>query len=471
MWQHAPGMTQALATAGPRHGLVAYLRAERVPVRHQVGVLAVLLGVAISRSPYPLIHGRFFAEEGSIYYPHMRDQSIWFVAQSVGYIYGFLNGATWLAARVPIEHAPLVTAWLSLALVVVVAWAALALPSTLLPNAGGRLAAAILLVVGPVAVPVVWVNATNAQVYLGVLAVLFVFLDVPQLGRRQFGVVVALLALAGISGLYAAVLAPLFVALAYRERIARRIVLAGVTCACAIAQILVIAGTHASGDLAQGRGSFRGLGAITRDVAAWHVGSWLLGNSLANDLYRFADNIFGIAAIGLVAFLVGVVLACALAAAPRRRVVVLLVSVFVLEELLVLFGTRNGAGGRYAVVPVAILVLAAVHVMATATNHAAIGVAATLCAITFVAGMASFWTSQPSTLRCNDCPVWQEHVRAWKAGRTDFLRIWPYAGGVRWTVHLRHQRPPAGRAGTGLPAVRPRRVNSPRRGVGDPPLG
>ena len=471
LWQHAPGMTHAPATAGPRHGLVAYLRAERVPVWHQVALLAVLLGVAISRSPYPLFHGRFFAEEGSIYYPHMRDDSIWFVAKSVGYIYGFLNGATWLAARVPIEHAPLVTAWLSLALVVVVAWAALSLPSLLLPNAGARLAAAVLLVVGPVAVPAVWINATNAQVYLGVLAVLFVFLDVPRLAAWQYGAVVALLALAGLSGLYAVVLAPLFVALAFRERAARRITLAVVTCACAIAQFLVIAGSHASGDLAQGRGSFCGLGAVTRDVAAWHVGSFLLGNSVANDLYRFADNLFGIAAIGLLAFLVGVVLAFALTAVPRRQVAVLLGLVFVLEEILVLFGTRKGAGGRYAVVPVAVLVLAAVHVMTTARNRAAIGVGATLCAITFVAGLGSFWTSQPSTLRCNDCPVWHDQVRAWQAGRTNFLRIWPYTGNVRWSVHLPHQQPAAGPTGAGAEAERPRPVNSPRRGVGGPPLG
>jgi hypothetical protein len=440
-------------------------------VWHQVGVLALLLVVATSRSPYPLFHGRFFAEEGSIYYPHMRDGSIWFVARSVGYIYGFLNGATWLAARVPIEQAPLVTAWLSLALVIGVAWAALALPSTLLPNAGAKLAAALLLVVGPVAVPVVWVNATNAQVYLGVLAVLFVFVDVPRLGRWQFGIVVALLALAGISGLYAAVLAPLFVALAFRDRIPRRFVLAGVTCVCAVAQLVVIAHSHASVDLAQGRGSFRGFGAITRDVAAWHFGSFLFGNSIATSLFRYAHNLLRIAAIGLVAFLVGVVLAFALAAVPRRRVAALLVAVFVLEEILVLFGTRRGAGGRYAVVPVAVLVLAAIHVMTTARNHAAIGVAATLCAITFVAGIGSFWTSQPSKLRCIDCPVWHDQVRAWQEGRTAYLRIWPYADGVRWAVHLRRQRPPAGPKGPNRETAPSHRVNSPRRGVGSPSPG
>ena len=281
-------MTQVVDTAGSRHGLAEYVRAGRVPVVHQVIALATLFVVAVSRAPYVLTHGRFYAEEGSIYYPHMRDGSIWYVAKSVGYVYAFLNGATWLAARVPIEQAPLVTAWLSLALVMVVAWAALALPSDLLPNAGSRLAAAVLLVVGPVAVPVVWLNATNAQVYLGVLAVLFLFLDVGSLGRVQFGIVVTLLVLAGVSGLYAAVLAPAFVVLALRDRSVRRIVLAVAISACAVAQLVVVARSHASGDLAQGRGSFRGFGAITRDIAAWHFGSFLFGDSTATDLYQFA---------------------------------------------------------------------------------------------------------------------------------------------------------------------------------------
>jgi hypothetical protein len=444
-----------------------YLRADRVPLLHQLIVLGVLLLAAISRAPYLLTRGRFYAEEGSIYFPHMRGGSIWFVAKSVGYIYGFLNGSAWLAARVPIEHAPLVTAWLSLALVMTMAWAALALPSDLLPNAGARLAAAVLLVVGPVAVPVVWLNATNAQVYLGVLAVLFLFLDVPRLTRVRFGIVVGLLALAGLSGLYAVALAPLFVVLAFRDRIGRRIALAAVVCACAVAQLVVIAGSHARGDLAQGRGSFRGFGAITRDVAAWHFGTFLFGNSIATHLFRYSHNLLRIAAIGLVAFLVGVVLALTLTAVPRRRVAVLLVAAFVLEEILVLFGTRGGAGGRYAVVPIAILVLAAVHVMTTARNHVAATIAATFCAITFVAGLASFWTSQPSTLRCRDCPVWHDQVHAWQTGQTNFLRIWPYTGDVRWSVHLRHR---GSRNGPGGPVERadgPRRVNSPRRGVGN----
>ena len=436
-------MTAAVAPADRRLHLGAYLRGERVPRAHQAIALTGLTVIAISRAPYALWNGRFYAEEGSIYFPHMRNGSAWFVARSVGYIYAFLNIATSLATHVPVERAPLVTAWLSLGLVIGVAWAALALPSDLLPNAGARIAAAVLLVVGPVAVPVVWLNATNAQVYLGVLAFLFLFVDTARLGRIQFVTVAVVLTLAGLSGLYAVALAPLFVALALRDRSPRRIALAVVVSACAVAQVVVVQHSHARGDLAQGRGSFRGFGAITRDVAAWHFGTFLFGNSIATHLFRYAHNLARIALIGLGAFVIAVVLAALLASVPRRRVAVLLVAAFVVEEVLVLFGTRRGAGGRYAVVPVAILVLAAVHVAATARYKLAAGIAAALCACALVAGVTTFWTGQPRTLRCIDCPDWREQVRAWRSGRTTELLIWPYGGTVRWAVHLRRVHPPA----------------------------
>jgi len=454
MPEPSPGLgavTGSEAPPGRRARVSTYLRAERVPRVHQAVALIALTIVAISRAPYVLWHGRFYAEEGSIYFPHMRNGNVWFVAKSVGYIYAFLNIATSAATHVPVERAPLVTAWLSLGLVIGVAWAAIGLPSDLLPNAGARIAAALLLVVGPVAVPVVWLNATNAQVYLGVLAVLFLFLDVARLGRGQYVAVALTLALAGASGLYAAALAPLFIALALRDRSPRRIALAVIVSACAIAQVVVVQHSHASGDLAQGRGSFRGFGATTRDVAAWHFGTFLFGNSIATHVFRYAHNLERIALIGLGAFVIAVLFAALLASVPSRRVAVLLVAAFVVEEVLVLFGTRRGAGGRYAVVPVAILVLAAVHVAAAARYKVAAGIATGLCACALVAGLTTFWTAQPRTLRCVGCPDWSEQVRTWRSGRTTELLIWPYGGKVRWSVHLRRVHAPPGGPGTGPP--------------------
>ena len=102
---------------------MTFLRAEHLPRRYRVGVFVVLLLASFSRAPYLLVHGRFFAEEGTMYFSHMKHGSVWFVARPVGYIYAFCNIATSLATHVPLERAPLVTAWLSLGVIALLIWA------------------------------------------------------------------------------------------------------------------------------------------------------------------------------------------------------------------------------------------------------------------------------------------------------------------------------------------------------------
>jgi hypothetical protein len=420
--------------------LAESLQREQVAGRHRVAVFVGLLAIAISRAPYLLMRGRFFAEEATAYFVHAKRGSAWFIGDHVGYIYAFCNASAWLAARVPLEQAPLVTAWLSLGVVAAIVWAALSLPSILLPTAGTRIAAAALLVVGPLAMPVAWLNTTNIQVYLGILALLLLFVDLRGLRRTAVVAIAASLLLAGLSGLYAAILAPLFVVRAVRERTRRQTLLAGVISLCALAQLVVVQNEHATGNLAEGRGSFRGVSVLTRDVAAKHVITFLLGPSIATRLHRHSFSFAGLFWFGLFAVVVAVILVAVLASVPRADVAFLLVGAFVLVEVLVLFGTRQGAGGRYVVVPVAILLLIVVH-GTTARNHTSAAIASTLCVVTFVAGLSAFWTNEPSKLRCRNCPQWSHEVRAWESGRTNQLEIWPYWLKSRWVITLPHHRP------------------------------
>jgi hypothetical protein len=420
--------------------VTTFLDGEHLPRRYRVVVLLGLLAAAISRAPYLLLHGRFFAEEGSVYFAHAKLQGAWFIGRNIGYVYAFCNASAWLAVRAPIEQAPIVTAWLSLGVVAAVAWAALSLPSDLLPTAGTRIAAATLLVVGPLAVPVVWLNTTNSQGYFGILALLFLFVDVSAIRRATLVAVAAVLGLAGLSGLYAAILAPLFVYRAVRERTRRRILLASVISLCALVQLVVVLDSNASGSLAAGRGSFPGLGELTRDVAAKHMSTFLFGQSIAGRLLSHAHTFAGLLGFAFFGLFVVVVLASLLAFVPRAEVAFLLVAAFALVEVLVLFGARQSAGGRYTAVPIAILLLIAVHAT-TGRNQVAAGIAAALCLVTLVTGLSTFWTREPALLRCIKCPQWSNEVRAWQSGASDQLTIWPYGGKLRWFVTLPHQRP------------------------------
>jgi hypothetical protein len=74
-------------------------------------------------------------------------------------------------------------------------------PADLLTNAGAKIAAATLLVVGPLVVPELWLNATNAQSYLGILAILILFVELDGLARGSFVAITLLVVLAALSGL------------------------------------------------------------------------------------------------------------------------------------------------------------------------------------------------------------------------------------------------------------------------------
>jgi hypothetical protein len=174
---------------------------------------------------------------------------------------------------------------------------------------------------------------------------------------------------------------------------------------------------------------------MTRDVAAGHLSTFLFGGSIATRLSAHAYAFFGLLAFAFFGLVIAAVLAFVLASTPRRRTALLLVGAFVLSEILVLFGTRGSTGGRYLVVPVAILLLIAVYGI-SARNRAASVMASVICIAALVAGASSFWTGQPTTLRCIRCPQWSQQVRSWQANHSRRLVIWPYRAKQPWVVRL-----------------------------------
>jgi hypothetical protein len=419
----------------------SWFRDERVPPKVAWAVLAGVVLVALARSPYLLFEGRFWAEEGSLHFQHMFDNAspgdLFFVQTRTGYYNAFANLSTWLASLAPILYAPLVTAWLSLGVLAMVAGVALFWPSELLPVAGAKIAAGVLLVVGTLAEPEVWLNTINAQTYLAVLTLLLLFTPVAELSRRRFGVSVAMLVLAGFSGLYSIALTPLFLVRAITERTRRRWVQAVTLGVVAVVQVVVFLVSRSSGELAETKVSVPGASELVRTVGGWHIGAFLLGPARVDSLMQSLEDgsWLAAAALALIAFAVVALLGLLLWRAPNVRVPLLLLGAFVLIELLVQLGSLEQATGRYVVLPIAILTLAAIHGAATCAHPRVAMVGVGLCVVVLIAGLSSFWTRQPTLLRCEDCPEWRVQVRAWEAGGSGRIDIWPYDRG-EWVVQL-----------------------------------
>jgi hypothetical protein len=410
-------------------------------------VLGLLVAAALSRSPYIFAHGRFWAEEGSLHFRHMVvdpfPEDILYVQNATGYYNFVTNLLTWLADQVPLRQAPLVTSWLSLAVIIALAWIVLAWPSELLPTAAARIAAATLLVVGTLATPDVWANSINLPPYLGLLTLVLLFVETRRIGRIRFGFGAGMLGIASITGIYSTVFAPLFLLRAYQERTLRRALYAGILSIGACIQFVLVMQNRASGDLADSKMRFPGWGEVATESAGRHVLAFLVSRERVLARLRHASDTRLIAYV-LLGLAVCAFLAVLLAKVPNRRVALMLGTAFVLTELLVAYGALDG-GGRYSVVPIGILILALVH-GATAARGQLLPLGATvLCAVVLVSGLSTFWTYDRTRLRCIGCPVWTDEVREWEARETGKLEIWPYPG---WVVQLpvRADKPEAGKA-------------------------
>jgi hypothetical protein len=418
------------------------LRDEHVAPKVAWSIFGLVLLVAVVRSPYLLVQGRFWAEEGSLHFQHMLDRAapgdLFYVQTRTGYYNAFANISTWFASVAPILYAPLVTAWLSLGLLATVVAVALFWPSELLPNAGAKIAAAGLLVVGTLAEPEAWLNTINAQVYLAVLTLLLLFTPVATVSRGRFVLSALMLAVAGLSGLYSIALAPLFVVRAATERTRRRWAQAATIGVVAAIQAVVFAFSRASGELAETKVSIPGVSELVRTVGGWHIGAFVLGPARIESLMRSLEegSWMAAAALTVVALAVAALLVALLWKAPNARVPLLLLGAFLLTELLVQFGSLEQATGRYAVMPIAILTLAAIHGAATSAHPRIALVGVGLVALVLVAGLSGFWTRQPTLLRCDDCPGWRTQVHEWQAGGPAQIDIWPYDRGD-WVVQLR----------------------------------
>ena len=404
-----------------------------------LAVLILLLAVAATRSPFVLFHGRFWAEEGGIHFRHAFSNSsptnVLLVYKNSGYFDLFCNAATWIAARGPLAYAPLVTVWLSFGVLAALLWVTLFWPSELLPTPFARIAAAVLLVVGTLAIAEVWLNSLEAQTYWAILALLLLFVRLQTVSRGRFVLGVGFLVMAGLSGVYAAALAPLFVVRAFQERTRRHVVYAAAVCASALVQLIIAVGLKASGEVSSQKLVFRGFGTVARATAGWHVAGFVFGQQIAGEFIRHSHSYLRLGVLCLFALVVFVFLAVLLAHVPNARVSLLLGGALLLEEGLVHYAAGSVPGGRFAVVPIGILTLMVVHGAATARPTWLARAGAVLCGIVFLFGLSGFWTHQARTLRCIDCPHWDAEVRRWRAGQTDQLAIWPYP---QWYIRLPH---------------------------------
>jgi len=415
-------------------------------------LLAVLVALLIvSRAPNLVFHPRFWAEEGTTYFAYALQNSLsrsLFLVSADHASYLALSTsvpATVAAHALPLELAPCATTLSSFLIQLAPFVIVLLGRSTLWKTLGQRAMTCLVLLFGPPLVnPEVWLNATNSQVYCGIIAVVLLFEQTE--GRRTWVVwsYRVMLGFCGLSGPYTAFLTPAFL---WRYRRSREPE-AGLHAAI-VATVLVVQG---AAHLAT-RAVFPF--APARLPWGWSLHSWA-ERAAGAFIHLFLESFCGYELTPGVALKMGIqdpasggvwsdsythlvlwstaLLMIAVVAAVSRRPgseSQFLLSIALVAVVVPTFLLAQIVSNRYAAVGgtlLLLLTLACVWEYDKRARSTAAGVAILLAIAT---GVSTFWRDVPECGplgRSPGRPSWVAEVGRWRRDHSRPLTVWPYIG-------------------------------------------
>lgn len=209
-------------------------------------VLAAAMFVLYLRKPDALNSPQFWAEDGSTFFKDAFEHGLRSLAMPYsGYFHLVSRLSAFLLSPVPTALAPGAYAWAAAALTLAIC--ALALSDRTPLSRAQRTVLALAIVAAPVR-PEIYLNLCNSQWVIALALVLVAIWRPPgTLAARLADC--ALVLVAGLSGVYSLIFAPLYVWRVFRERTRHAAVLLGLVLACAAVQALHLPTTRLPGEV------------------------------------------------------------------------------------------------------------------------------------------------------------------------------------------------------------------------------
>jgi hypothetical protein len=397
----------------------------------RIALVVAFAVLVAARIPDVFLTGRFWAEEGALFYRNALLAPWWVALTTVhtGYVNLIANTATLFAAHVAgLENAPRVTATIGLAVQL--------LPAIVLATGGLTwlrsnwiLAVALLIIATPPASEEVWINSITSQFHMMLAAALVLMAEPTRGWVRWF--YLGILILAPLTGPGAIMLAPLFVLRAVLDRSPRRIEQAAVLVTASLVQFTVIV-LHPE----PARAYPMSPGLLASVMYVKHVlvplaGPWSERMALAvhdaAERGRWPVRALVLPPVLFASFAVAV-------GASRYKELAWPFAAGLVFALLSYFGAVANkptdllywwVGGRYSYAPAVLFGLTALGLACETRSFAY--AARALVPWILIVGLLNYFRVLPSFA---SGPDWQREVAAWRAGSTDTLRFWP--DGPEW---------------------------------------
>ncbi len=378
----------------------------------------------VIRKPDLLVHPRFWAEEGEVYfqfaYLHSFFETI--TQPQLGYYSFISNLSAYLATLVPLKSAPLVTTLIALFFqlipIIIVINGRSIYWNTLIKKV------IICVLIITVAESELWLNSINAQFHL-VLATFLILIEPIHLYniKHRFWLLVILI-VALFTGPVACFLAPAFVLKAFLSKSKIDIQVAVVVLFCTVVQgsicVYIMLHTPHAG---------RFVNFETKNFVESYLSDFL--GLLKVVGFNDKKN------IGLIMLPYAIYL---FYTARKQKEGVLFLLSFLLLTFLSLGSALNMSGAaRYGFVPSCILFTLTIHQLFIKTSMWNKYIAAVIVVLIFTINIV-FYQHEMNLPEENNCPNWKQEIAHWEADNSYQPKIYPCGSSKVWKVKLNKEK-------------------------------
>ena len=202
----------------------------------------IIILISFYRSPYIFLEGRFFGEEGELWFKSAYENNIFkhfsYFAEIAGYYNLIVNLLTEISTYVPLIYAPLVTVYGSFIIILIPILLILFGDSYLFKNDKQKFVGCLIFFITYPHIPEIWINSVNSQIYLFFISLLILYLRPSD--KKNKILMSSLLFLSGMSGIYSCALTPLYLLKYYFTKKKNDLINSIILIFCSLTQLSLI---------------------------------------------------------------------------------------------------------------------------------------------------------------------------------------------------------------------------------------
>ena len=405
----------------------------------------IIILISFYRSPYIFLEGRFFGEEGELWFKSAYENNFFkhfsYFAEIAGYYNLIVNLLTELSTYVPLIYAPLVTVYGSFIIILIPIILILFKDSYLFKNDKQKFVGCLIFFITYPHIPEIWLNSVNSQIYLFFISLLILYLKPSDKKNRTL--MSSLLFLSGMSGIYSCSLTPLYLLKYYFTKTKNDLINSIILVFCSITQLSLIIYSKFSGKLYESiiNPSFTIDGII--NLIYNFFAKPIIGKQSVFFIYEnFALQKFGYTSMLFVFLSFFLIVSFMLMKSKfikflsKDYVLQSLFIIYALIFIIVIFGADNfQTSGRYAAIPGVLFLLIIFYLGMNFHSKKIANFFSILILISIITGFYEFRPKEKNiynnhhslkNLDCLNCPNWQEEVKKFREDNSYQLKIWPY---------------------------------------------